>query len=225
MVGGWQRRRRGSATSVAHRWWRVTDRPSGPPPGTGFDAMYQGLTPPWDIGRPQPAFQALADAGALVGRVLDVGCGTGEHAIMAADLGLTTVGVDLSPTAIELAEAKARDRGVAVRFVVADALDLPALGERFDTALDCGFFHVLDDEARVTFATGLRTVMSPGGRYHMLCFSDRMPGTVGPRRVSREEIRSTFSDGWAVESIEPAVIETTARYLAAIAWHATIAAL
>ena len=165
----------------------MTDRPSGPPPGTGFDAMYQGLTPPWDIGRPQPAFQALADAGALVGRVLDVGCGTGEHAIMAADLGLTTVGVDLSPTAIELAEAKARDRAVAVRFVVADALDLPALGERFDTVLDCGFFHVLDDPARVTFATGLRAVMSPGGRYHMLCFSDRMPGTVGPRRVSREE--------------------------------------
>ena len=203
----------------------MTDRPSGPPPGTGFDAMYQGLTPPWDIGRPQPAFQALADAGALVGRVLDVGCGTGEHAIMAADLGLATVGVDLSPTAIELAEAKARDRAVAVRFVVADALDLPALGERFDTALDCGFFHVLDDEARVTFASGLRAVMSPGGRYHMLCFSDRMPGTVGPRRVSREEIRSTFTDGWAVESIEPAVIETTARDLAAIAWHATIAAL
>ena len=59
----------------------------------------------------------------------------------------------------------------------------------------------------------------------MLCFSDRMPGTVGPRRVSREEIRSIFTDGWTVDSIEPAVIETTARDLAAIAWHATIAAL
>jgi cyclopropane fatty-acyl-phospholipid synthase-like methyltransferase len=192
---------------------------------TGFDAMYRGLTPPWDIGRPQPAFQALAAAGALVGRVLDVGCGTGEHAIMAARLGLTAVGVDLSPTAIELAEAKARERGVIVRFMVADGLDLPVLGERFDTVLDCGFFHVLDDPARVTFATGLRAVMSTGGRYHMLCFSDRMPGTVGPRRVSREEIRSTFADGWSVESIEPAVIETTVPDRAAVAWHATIAAL
>ena len=72
---------------------------------------------------------------------------------------------------------------------------------------------------------GLRAVMSIGGRYHMLCFSDRMPGTLGPRRVSREEIRSTFADGWAVESIAPAVIETTEPDLAAIAWHATIAAL
>jgi cyclopropane fatty-acyl-phospholipid synthase-like methyltransferase len=185
--------------------------------------MYQG-TPPWDIGRPQPAFQTLADDGAVVGRVLDVGCGTGEHAIMAAALGLDAVGIDLSPTAIGLAEAKAARRGVAIRFVVADALDLPALGGRFDTVLDSGFFHVLDDASRVTFADGLRTVMRPGGRYHMLCFSDRMPGVVGPRRVSREEIAATFADGWAVESIVPAVIETTEPGRAAIAWHATIAA-
>ncbi len=49
-----------------------------------FDALYAG-TPPWDIGRPQPAFLALAQEGAIRGRVLDVGCGTGEHVLMAAD--------------------------------------------------------------------------------------------------------------------------------------------
>jgi 2-polyprenyl-3-methyl-5-hydroxy-6-metoxy-1,4-benzoquinol methylase len=60
-----------------------------------FDALYAG-TPPWDIGRPQPAFLALAEAGALKGRVLDVGCGTGEHALMAAELGLEATGVDVA---------------------------------------------------------------------------------------------------------------------------------
>ena len=36
---------------------------------------------------------------------------------------------------------------------------------------------------------------------HLLCFSDRMPGTAGPRRVSRAELRVAFADGWQVEWI------------------------
>jgi 2-polyprenyl-3-methyl-5-hydroxy-6-metoxy-1,4-benzoquinol methylase len=71
-----------------------------------FDSSYEG-TPPWDIGHPQPAFLALARSGALTGRVLDVGCGTGEHALMAAELGLDATGIDFSPRAIRLAEQKA----------------------------------------------------------------------------------------------------------------------
>src|SRR3712207_2852071 len=106
-----------------------------------FDAVYDG-TPPWDIGRPQPVFQSLADLGALRGRVLDAGCGTGEHTVMAAALGLDATGVDSSLKAIARAHDKAAARRVSVRFLVADALALQALGERFDTVLDSGLFHV-----------------------------------------------------------------------------------
>src|ERR1700722_8715041 len=85
-----------------------------------FDASYAG-TPPWDIGRPQPMFMALANAGALRGRVLDAGCGTGEHALMAARLGLDVTGIDAAPAAIARAQAKASERGLAARFIVWDA--------------------------------------------------------------------------------------------------------
>ena len=88
-----------------------------------FNDAYLG-TPPWDIGRPQGAFRALADAGELRGRLLDSGCGTGEHALMAASIGLEATGIDDSPLAIEKAQAKARERGLDVRFVVGSVLEL-----------------------------------------------------------------------------------------------------
>jgi cyclopropane fatty-acyl-phospholipid synthase-like methyltransferase len=192
-----------------------------PPRGEEFEAMY-ATTPPWDIGRPQPAFVELAKADALKGRVLDVGCGTGEHALMAAGLGLSATGIDAAPRAVEMAQRKARDRGLGARFLVGDALELDALGERFDTVLDCGLFHVFDDEERRRYVDSLRSSISPGGRYFMLCFSERQPGTLGPRRVSRNEIKASFADGWTVDAIEPARFDLNVDPRGAEAWRAAI---
>ena len=175
-------------------------------------------TPPWDIGRPQGAFRRLADSGELVGSVLDVGCGTGEHALMAAALGLSALGVDSAARAIASAEQKAVERGIAARFAVWDALDLPGLGEEFQTVLDCGLFHVFDDDERIQFVQSLAAVVPAGGRYHMLCFSEHQPGDFGPRRLTQAEIRASFAEGWVVESIEATVIEITLNPAGAQAW-------
>jgi cyclopropane fatty-acyl-phospholipid synthase-like methyltransferase len=183
--------------------------------------MYAG-TPPWDIGRPQPAFLELAHAGGVGGRVLDVGCGTGEHALMAAGLGLEATGVDAAPTAIAIAEQKALDRGLTARFLVWNALQLAELGEQFDTVIDSGLFHVFEDEDRLRFVDSLRAAIPAAGRYYMLCFSDRQPGDFGPRRVTQEEIRASFSDGWQVDSIEAAKMDVTFRPEGVFAWRATI---
>lgn len=191
----------------------------GPRPRHDFDAIYAAATPPWDIGRPQPAFERLAEAGELVGKVLDVGCGTGEHALLAASLGHEAVGVDISTRAIELAKAKAAKRGLEARFLVVDALRLVELSEQFDTVLDCGLFHVLDDEDRERYVRSLTEVVPSGGRYHMLCFSDRQPGDWGPRRVTQGEIRAAFSEGWESDSIEPAVIENIFDPAGTLAWQ------
>jgi SAM-dependent methyltransferase len=185
-----------------------------------FDASYQGGTPPWDIGRPQSAFLRLVDAGEVRGRVLDVGCGTGEHALMAAARGLEATGIDAAPTAIRLAKEKAAQRSLKARFEEWDALDLPALGEQFDTVLDCGLFHVFDDNDRARFVTGLGDVVVRGGRYFLLCFSDKEPGDWGPRRVRQDELRHSFADGWQIDSIEDAVLEITLTPDGARAWLA-----
>jgi 2-polyprenyl-3-methyl-5-hydroxy-6-metoxy-1,4-benzoquinol methylase len=95
-------------------------------------------TPAWDIGRPQPIVVELADEGAIRGQVLDAGCGTGAHALMAASRGLEATGIDASPRAIEIAKRKGTDRGGTARFLVWDALTLRDLNERFDTVIDSG---------------------------------------------------------------------------------------
>jgi cyclopropane fatty-acyl-phospholipid synthase-like methyltransferase len=186
-----------------------------------FDEMYTG-TPPWDIGHPQPSLRAVADAGGLTGRVLDAGCGTGEHALMAAALGLDATGIDGSPRAIDLARRKAAERGIAVRVLVADALDLGSLGETFDTVIDSGLFHVFSDEDRARYVDSLRAVTAPGGRVYVLCFSDRFPPGFGPRRVTQDEIRASFSDGWTVEAIEAVNLEVNISPNPVLAWLATI---
>ncbi len=187
-----------------------------------FDAMYVAGQPPWDIGRPQPAFRELADRGRLVGHVLDVGCGTGEHALMAAALGLDATGVDAANTAVTIARRKANERDLSARFMTWNALELADLGASFDTVLDCGLFHVFEDLDRPKFVDALRASMPVGGWYYMLCFSDLEPGDWGPRRIQQDEIRVSFSDGWRVAAIEPATIEITLAPGSARAWLASI---
>ena len=195
---------------------------AGPPSAHDFDAMYVAGRPPWDIGRPQSAFRGLVDRGLLVGRVLDVGCGTGEHALMAAAIGLEATGVDAADTAVGIATRKASERGLSARFITWNALELADLGESFDTVVDCGLFHVFDDHERPKFADALRASVPVGGRYHMLCFSDLEPGDWGPRRIRQDEIRASFRDGWRVEEIEPAELETTMEPGIVRAWLASI---
>lgn len=161
--------------------------------------------PPWDIGKQQPAFQAIADA--VSGSILDAGCGTGENGLFFSARGHAVTGIDFLEAPIAAAKQKAAERRLTATFLVKDALKLKEWSERFDNALDCGLFHVFSDEDRVRYARGLATVLKPGGRLLLLCFSERTPGTQGPRRVTKQELEATFAEGWEIASIDPARLE------------------
>ncbi len=166
-----------------------------------FEKAYDGQAP-WEIGGPQPEIVRLAEAGAIVGVVLDVGCGTGENALYLAERGFDVWGIDFIPKAIERARAKALQRGLAVHFQVGDALKLEVLGRTFETVIDSGLFHTFSDEERSLFVRSLARAVRPGGVAYLLCFSDQEPPGEGPRRVSQDEIRSSFREWWDVESIQ-----------------------
>jgi cyclopropane fatty-acyl-phospholipid synthase-like methyltransferase len=174
--------------------------------GGSWDDVYQHNRAPWDIGRPQPAILRLADAGELIEPVLDVGCGSGEHALLAATSGLAVTGVDISQLVIERARAKARQRGLSAEFLVGDVLalqEIERLDPPFRTVIDTGCFHTFANADRPVYADSLARVVEPGGVLHLLCFSELTPGTDGPRRVTQAEIRQTFSRDWRVDHIEP----------------------
>lgn len=174
-----------------------------------FRSSYAG-SPPWDIGKAQPALEAAADK--VVGSVLDAGCGTGEHALLFAARGHAVTAFDFVQEPIAVARRKAAEHGLDVKFLVKDALELDEWSERFDNVVDSGLFHVFSDTDRIRYVRGLETVLNRGGRLLLLCFSDATPGTEGPRRVTQSELRQAFADGWEIESLEAVRLEIRPEY-------------
>lgn len=199
--------------------------PQRPPAVERFTAYYAAPRAPWDIGRPQRCFTTAG----INGRVLDVGCGTGDLAVWLAERGCTVTGVDFLPGPLDVARRKAADHGVRVNFLQMDARAVSAIPERFDAVTDCGLFHAFDDDGRGEYVAALTRLMEPGASVFMLCFSDLEPGTHGPRRVTDAEIRTAFAAGWRVETLEPARFEVVpgiegAEFTSggAHAWFATV---
>jgi SAM-dependent methyltransferase len=190
--------------------------------GRPWNASYQDGSAPWDIGQPQPPFVRAASAGGFAGAVLDAGCGTGEHALLAAELGLPVLGVDVAETALAMARKKARERGIEAEFATADALHLERLGRSFQTVLDCGLFHTFEEEdERTRYVASLAAVTEPGATLYVLCF--RAAGSdSGPHPVREDELRTAFSSGagWEIASLSPDRILTRFQPAGAPAWFA-----
>src|SRR5579871_2198416 len=179
------------------------------PDRSTFENLYAGQAP-WDIGKPQKPFLDRADQ--ITGSVLDAGCGTGDTALFLASRGRQVTGIDFLQLPIERAKKKATERGAAVTFLVKDALTLKDWSERFDNVVDSGLFHVFSDEDRKKYVDGLATVLKPGGRVFLMCFSDEEPAGQGPRRISKKELHDAFAQGWSIESIEPIRIEINPNF-------------
>ena len=164
-----------------------------------FDDAYQSRTAPWVIGEPQPAMVELERTGVIHGKVLDVGCGAGEHTILLTRLGYNVLGIDYSPNAIDQARENAVTKGVDARFDVGDAMNLPDV-PAYDTIIDSALFHIFDDADRPKYLRSLHTACRPGALVHVLALSDAGRG-FGPE-VSEAVIREAFGDGWVLEALD-----------------------
>jgi len=169
--------------------------------GHDFAEMYAEGIPPWQIDRPQPEVIRLIEQGKFESPVLDLGCGTGDNTIELARHGLVVKGLDAVPEALERARKKTEQAGLkqSPEFVLGDALRLAESRLKARTVLDCALFHTFSDEERGEYIRGLEPVLSPGGRLHILSFSELETRQPGPRRLSLLEITGSFAAGWRVE--------------------------
>lgn len=182
---------------------------------TRFEQMYRddrrshGLpaATPWDIGGPQPVVRQLVAVGAIKGEVLDPGTGPGHHAIYYASKGYSATGIDGSAGAIERARENAQKAGVSVNFELADATKLDGFDGRFDTVVDCAFYHTFstEPELRASYVEALRRATRPGARLYMFEFGEHnVNGFKMLRSLSENDFRDVLpAAGWEITYLGP----------------------
>jgi SAM-dependent methyltransferase len=84
-----------------------------------------------------PAAEAVVDRAAISPgeRAVDVGCGTGNVALLAAERGATVVGVDPAKRLLGVAAEQASARGLDARFELGEAADMPMADDSADLIL------------------------------------------------------------------------------------------
>jgi 2-polyprenyl-3-methyl-5-hydroxy-6-metoxy-1,4-benzoquinol methylase len=99
-------------------------------------------------------------------KVLDIGCGTGRHAIELTKRGYKVTGVDLSESQLQRAREKAREAGVTIEFRRHDARALPFEAEFGLVLMLCegGFPLMETDEMNFEILKGAIRALKPGGK-------------------------------------------------------------
>lgn len=190
-----------------------------------MEKIYRQTPPadiPWNIESPPKALVELVNAGQVHPcKTIDMGCGAGNYAIYLASAGFDVTGVDISPSAIALAEVNAKQKGVTCRFVAADVLGgLEEFAETFEFTYDWTLLHHIFPEHRRQYVETVHRLLVPGGNYLSVCFSEKDAGFGGSgkqRRTplgtvlyfsSEDELRDLFEPYFDVTTLETVPVES-----------------
>lgn len=145
-----------------------------------IDRIYKDMPPgkiPWDIESPPRILIELVERETVHPcKTIDLGCGTGNYALYLARNGFNVTGIDISPTAITIAEKRAEEKGIHCAFLVADVLgNMEEVRGTFAFAYDWELLHHIFPGKRNTYVQNVHKLLAPQGKYLSLCFSEKDP--------------------------------------------------
>jgi SAM-dependent methyltransferase len=178
---------------------------------------------PWNVIDPPEVLVSLVESGRIRPcRCIDLGCGTGNHCIYLAKNGFDVTGIDISPSAIGIAKANAREKGGRCHFIVADVLRYdPQIHGTFDFAFDWEVLHHVFPQKRKRYVESVFSLLNPKGIYLSVCFSEKDPqfGGKGKYRYtplgtylyfsSEHELRRLFNGCFQIAELK--TIEITGK--------------
>jgi len=187
---------------------------------------------PWNIETPPNALIDLVERGKVRPcKTIDLGCGVGNYAIYLSSIGFDVTGIDISSTAIKIAQKNAKKKGVKCNFLVADVLgDLNEVNQTFDFAYDWELLHHIYPEKRKKYIENVCKILNPGGKYLSVCFSDKDPqfGGTGKYRKTplgtilyfstEEELSDLFEPYFSIKELK--TIEISGKFAPHIANYA-----
>jgi SAM-dependent methyltransferase len=189
-----------------------------------IEDIYKKLSPeeiPWNIETPPDILVELLEIGTVKPcKAVDLGCGIGHYAVYLAQRGFEVTGIDISPTAINLAQEKAKKERVTCKFIVGDVLgNLEEVKDTYDFAYDWSLLHHVYPEKRSIYVDNVNKILNSGGHYLSVCFSEKdlLFGGSGKYREtplgtvlyfsSEEELKDLFSRFFRIIELKTIKIE------------------
>ncbi len=120
------------------------------------------------------------------------------------------MGLDPELDAVETARAKAAQESAKVDFVVGNGgcmTDLFREGE-FDAVIDTGFFRMLSEPERHKNVQQVHRVLRKGGRYYLICFSEKEYHESARKRLSPEDLKRTLGTDFKLNYVRDTVLES-----------------
>jgi ubiquinone/menaquinone biosynthesis C-methylase UbiE len=146
----------------------------------------------------EPVHRKLAEQAELESAeaVLEIGCGTGNLALLVKRMRpqLTVAGLDPDPKALGRASRKARQAGLQLSLDRGFADELPYPDASFDRVLSSLMFHHLEDDLRLASLKEVLRVLRPGGSLHLVDFGGEREHPHGFARFARHSHSHTLQD-------------------------------